>query len=789
MTYTILGNPDIKRRSLMERITGTNHYTEDISASDLGASNMVYMGLVTCPYPRATVKSIDVSQAEAAGYVTLTGFDLPAYNYSNPGRPYVPIASDTVLFSGQPVVAVAANSPEEVVDAEDLVVVEYEPLTPVFDPEEALAPGAPQLFEGGNSLIGPTPMTTKFGDPDGALSQADTVISLRYDYPVITHFELEPDGCVASWSNGTLNTYQKTSYVWGDLYGLAAYFGIPMSDVVCRGGLGGTTNSMAGGMFGNSMQGDMLIVAAVMSKKVGAPVKWVATRYENARATSNRFPIRGYVTLGAKAGVLTALKVNLYFNMGARGGAVADGPDDLYNLYVIPNVEVNSYFASTNSYGIGAYMRDVGESQCHFMLESTIDMMAQKLNVDPTQFRLNNMRTGGPNAVDPSDGIPYSQLNQPATFNAGLNSFNWSSQWKGWGVPSSVNGPKRRGVGVALESGNKGAAFGPSSGQIQVNPDGSVVVFHCTGDHGGGSTTSVPIQAAQALGLSSLDNVSMVSADTSLTTDGGVTAGSQMTQCGGFAMIAAALDLGNQWFPLVAAKLAPGTKASNLAFGGGVGAGITGLGASISNQPGGMIYDTTNPANQMSWKAAAALLPGPITGHGNGNPLINFGLTHREVGAKFAEVEVDTETGDVRVVNAVSALDLGRVNWAKGAQSQMEGGFIGLGQGEVFFEEHLLDPTTGFNYSGRTINSNFLDYKVPTIMQVPDTFTALPVEGVDPSGPFGAKGIGENCVTSSSAAIANALSNALGGYRFIRAPIRKGDIIAALQYMQANGEL
>jgi xanthine dehydrogenase molybdenum-binding subunit len=143
----------------------------------------------------------------------------------------------------------------------------------------------------------------------------------------------------------------------------------------------------------------------------------------------------------------------------------------------------------------------------------------------------------------------------------------------------------------------------------------------------------------------------------------------------------------------------------------------------------------------------------------------------------------------VRVVNAVSALDLGRVNFAKGAQSQMEGGFIGLGQGEVFFEEHLWDPSTGFNYSGRTINSNYLDYKVPTIMQVPDTFTALPVEGVDPKGPFGAKGIGENCVTASSAAIANALSNALGGYRFIRTPIRKGDIIEALQYMQSQGLL
>jgi len=792
MANSLLGNQSVTRKDLPNRINGTRHYTSDISASDIGASSMVYMGLVTCPYPHANIKSIDVSAAQAAGYVAITGFDLPAYNYTNPGRAYIPLESNTALFAGQPVAAVAANDPDSVPDAMDLVRVEYEPLPYVFDVEQALQAGAPQLYPGGNSLTGPTPLTTKFGDVDTAISQADAVVTNTFNYPIVTHFELEPDGCVAYWTNGSLYTWEKTSYVWGDLYGLAAYFGIPVSDVVCRGGLGASTYSPAGGMFGNSQQGDTLIVASVLSKMVGAPVKWVATRFENARATSNRYPIRGYVTFAAKAGLLSAMKANLYFNMGARGGAVLDGPDDFYNAYVCPNVEINSYFANTNAYGIGAYMRDVGESQCHFMMEQSIDMLAERSNVDPVTFRLNNMRTAGPNAVDPSTTLPYSELGQPQTFNAAISASNFKSLWQGWGVPVSVNGTKRYGIGIGLESGNKGACFGPSSGHVQVNPDGSVVVYHCTGDHGGGATTSVPLQAAQLLGLNATqfaNQVSLISADTSVTTDGGVTAGSQMTQCGGYAMIAAVQDLANQWFPIVAAKLAPGTKASNLAFGNGIGAGLNGLGNNISTQPAGIIYDVTNPSNQMTFMAAAALLSGPLVGNGNGNPLITFYLTHRVNGTKIAEVEVDTETAEVNIVAGWSALDMGRVNFYRGAASQLMGGYCGLGVGEVLLEETLNDPSTNLNYSGRYLDPNYLDHKIPSIMQAPTTFTPLPIEGIDPVGPMGAKGIGENCVTATSAAIANALSNALGGYRFYSTPIKKENIVAALQWMQANGKL
>jgi len=769
--YALIGNPNIRRRDLIARVTGARKFSADILASDIGASNFVYLGIVTSPYPSAKIKSIDVSAAEAAGYATLTGNDLQTFNYYNPGRPFIPLSSEKVLFSGQPVAAVAAPSYNEVTDAISLVKVDYEPQPFVSDIEDALKPGAPQLYEGGNSVIGPTPMTTEFGDADAALSQADEVVTQRFDTSIMTHFELEPTALVAYWTNGQLYTWEKTSYAFGDQGGLAGYFGLPLSDITSRNSLGATSNAAAGGIFGNSTTTDFLIIAAAMSKKVGAAVKWVPSRYENSRATTNRWPTRGYLTFGGtKAGVLTAMKAELYFNMGARGGAIADGPDDIYHLYKAPNVHIDLYMGNTNAYGLAAYQRDVGESQVHFMVESTIDMLAQKLGIDPVTFRLNNMRDVN-SAVDPVTTLKYSEISQPAVFNKTVSAFNWTSKYKGWGVPSLVSGTKRRGVGIGLMNGNKGAGFGPSSGQIKVSPDGSVTIYCGSCDQGAGTHTTAQIMGAELLGLTSLDNVTYISADTSTNTDCGVTAGSQGTIVSGFGQIAAFNDLKKQWAPVIAAKLAAGTNPNNLVW------------------ANNTVYDSTNPSNSMTFKAAAALLTQPLTGSGNGTGMIRFDLTRRVTGTKIVEVEVDTETADVRVVNFVGGMDLGRIIFATGANSQAEGGFTGLGIGQSLFEETVNDVNTGLNFSGRAMNPTMLDFKVPSIMQTPDSVTPVWYESNDPAGPFGAKGIGELCLITSAAAISNALSNALGGYRFTTIPIRKEDIVAALQWMKSQGKL
>jgi CO/xanthine dehydrogenase Mo-binding subunit len=296
-------------------------------------------------------------------------------------------------------------------------------------------------------------------------------------------------------------------------------------------------------------------------------------------------------------------------------------------------------------------------------------------------------------------------------------------------------------------------------------------------DHGGGGVTALPIIAAEALGQPDLTNMKVVMSDTALTTDTGVTAGSRMTRNGGIGLVAAAANLGTQWFPLIAAKLAAGTKATNLAFGGG-----------LSGQPSGIIFDVTNPKNQMTFKAACALLPAAgLTGVGSYTPPAK--TAYRVPGTKICEVEVDTETADVRVIDYVGGLGIGRVIFAAGADGQNQGGMIGLGIGETFFEQNINDSSTGLKYSGGAVNPNYLDNKIPTIYQAPNRAQSLWTEYNDPYGPFGAVGIGENTLMSVIPMILNALSNAMGGYRFIHTPVRKEDIVLGLQWMKQNGKL
>ncbi len=587
---------------------------------------------------------------------------------------------------------------------------------------------------------------------------------------------MEPVSAVAWWTEGGLFLYGKDTYVHATQASFANYFGLPLADVTVRTSLGGTEGgAAAGGVFGNSVTADQYILASLMSRKAGAPVKYTATRSDNSLTTTARYPVRGYITLGAtNDGTMTAMQVRLYENAGARGGYTGDVTDDFYDSYNIPNVTIDDYTANTDAYNNGAYQRDVGESQAHFILESAVDMLAQKLNMDPVQFRLKNMRglsaTGAP-PVDAVTGLPYTGYGNPAATTQAATAFGWTTAWKGWGTASAVNGSIRTGVGMACLSSNKGAAFPPTSAQIQVAPDGTVTLFTGHTDHGAGTSTTLPIIAAEALGLTSLTNVVLVASDTSLTTDSSVTAGSISTRNCGPSIIAAAQNLASQWFPIVAAKLATGTQASNLAF------------------QNDTIYDTTNPSNSMSFSDAAALLSAPLKGFGTWNIFEIFGFEARVGGAKFVELTVDTDTGQVHITNFVGGLGMGKVIFAKGAQSQAEGAFTGMGQGEALYEELLNDPSADLNLSGSYLNPSILNYKVPTIMEAPDNITPVWVEYNDPIGPFGATGIGEPCLVGSSPAIVNALSNALGGYRFTRIPVRREDIIAAVNWMKSTGKL
>ena len=782
----IVGNPDLNRRDITRKITGEAVYAWDINPEHIGVdptSGMAYMGVITCPYTRAKILSIDTSAADAAGYVTLTGDQLPPYAFWGGGRTRLPLpkTSDLVMYPGQPVVAVAATTPDGVEDAAALVKIEYESMDYVQDPEAALQPSALQLYPGGNSPslgftneTGPVPSSIHiaFGDADAAMAAAQAtgvvVGPLKYQTQLEQHYEMEPYAAVVQWSNGILRVWSSNQWAHAEARSLAAYFGIPADNVVLSTAMGGTEGGGVLGMaLGDKISGELLAVAAFMAQKTGTVIKAALPRNNQSTWMSARFPITSYITLGAtKDGTITALKGSLIVNTGAYGGSQgSDAASDLYNLYNIPNATVDVVTANTNSYHTSGPMRDVGESQGHFFMESAVDELAQALNMDPVALRAKNLRgkdSSGNNPVDPNTGFPYTSTGQPDAFNQAVNAFGWSQKWQGWDKPSQVSGPLVRGVGVANLNGAKGSVS-LSDGQLQVNPDGSVQAFTGLTDHGAGGNTTFVILAAEALGLTSFDNISLIQADTSLTTDTIGTFGSRSTRVCGMAFIRAAADLLKQWGPLIASKLAPNTDLTKLAFGNNT------------------IYDTTNPSNSIAFKDAAAVLAKPLKGSGFFTPPRK--ITQRVSGTKFAEVEVNTETGAVRIVRFTSSIGIGRVVFAKGAESQIRGGFF-MGVGETLYQEVWLDPTTG-----QQMNPNFHDFRIATMMESPDQVDALWIEQNDPVAPFGAVGLGELALIAVSPAIANAVSNALGGYRFRSLPVSREDVIAGIQWAKANGKL
>jgi CO/xanthine dehydrogenase Mo-binding subunit len=814
--FNIVGNPTLNRRDILNKVTGKAVYAYDINPSHINANNMIYMGMIHSPYPHANIVSIDGSAAEEAGYIVITGKDMPPFSLWGGGRSHTPLPITTVRYPGEAIAAVGAPTTDQVEDAINLVKVNLEPLPFVLDQEEALKSSAPQIWPNGNipaggftPETGPIPATihVAYGDVNAGFGAADEIVEVRLDTQIEQHFEFEPRACIAWWTGATspapgaaanpsvattgsiLNVWASNQFVHSDQSNLAQYFGIPVNNVVVRTGLGGTEG---GGVLGNGLGdksgGEELAIAAFMALKSGSAVKYGPTRFDQSLMTHHRFPIRGYMKLGGKKdGTFTAMQAKLIINGGAYGGSLgSDTVSDLVNLYTVPNVVVDAVSVNTNAYHFGAPMRDVGESQGHFIMEVAMDMLAEKLGLDPMKFRLQNLRTAA-NAVDPMTGFPYSGFGQPEAFNKAVATFNWSGKWQGWGVPSSVSGPNnvlRNGVGIAAMNAQKGALSPPVTGQLQVNTDGSVIAYTGLTDHGAGGNTAFAIMAAEALGLTSFSNIKMVMSDTSLTTNSGVTAGSRSTRVCGMAFIAAAANLKNLWLPILQAnqyftdlpsvKSNPNSGSQNLVFSQNT---ISSPNSTQTPVPFATAASLIGPYNAQQspplppfLKGIGVFIPPPKT-------------AYRVGGVKIAEVQVNIETAEVRVVNFSSGIDIGRVIFPKGAMSQVRGGLF-MGIGETLYQELVNDPTTG-SYT----NPNFHDFKIPTIMEVPDNVTADWSEYGDKLGPFGAKGLGENTLIAVSPAIANALSNALGGYRFTSLPIRREDVVAAIQWAKQNKKI
>ncbi len=728
--FSILGQR-VPRLDGKAKASGEARYSIDVRLP-----GMLYGRILRSPYAAATVKSIDLVPAR-----TMPGVKA-ALTLTEPG--------ERIRFAGQEVAAIAADTPERADDALRAIAVAYEPRPFVVGIEAAEKPDAPLVFDGkaeskasagdveerarglarkGN-VVGPR-LTGGKGDVEAGFRESDVVVEATYYTQVQLHTALETHGLVAQWEGDNLNVWSSTQGIYGVRDDLAEALKIPASRVRV------VTEYMGGGFgakFGPRIEG---IAAAKLAKKAGAPVKLFLDRKEEQTATGNRPSSVQWIKAGAtKDGKLKALHLVVHGTGGTNGGTGTSGP--ARNVYDCPNLKVEEYDVFTNA-GPSAAFRAPGHPQGAFALEATMDALAKKLGMDPLEFRMKN---------DPSEV-------RREEFRIGAEKIGWKARD---GRRATKDPAILRGVGVGAAIWYNTGGTG-SRATVTINRDGSAEVEHGVQDLGTGSRTVVAIVAAEELGLP-LEKVSVRIGDSRMPF-GPASGGSKTTPCSAPTIRRAAYQAKRG----LAAAAAKEWK----------------IPAESVAVDGGFVTASADPAKRLSWIEACKLLPPSgfaVTADRAEN---NEGAWKRFVaGAQFAEVEVDTETGKVRVERVVAVHDCGLAVNALTTESQIQGGII-QGLSYALFEDRVLDPG-----SGRLLNPNVEEYKIAGSLDCPDIETVLvPVwEGVNNTQ---STGIGEPATVPTAAAVANAVSHAIGA-PITRLPITPEVVLAAVDAARAAGK-
>jgi len=677
----------------IDKVTGRAKYTYDIHLP-----GMLYGALLTSPYAHARVKKVDASKAEALPGVRAVFTNL----------------REEVLFAGQEVAAVAAVSPSIAEEALALIDVEYEPLPFVVDEESAMKPGAPRVIAGEASNLRPG-RTRQEGDVEKGFAEADVIVEATFRTQVQTHACLEVHGSVAKWDGDTLTVWDSTQAVHGVREQLAQHLGIPQSNVRV------ISHHMGGGFGSKLAMRSYTPIAARLAKEAGAPVKLMLTREQDFLGTGNRPSSIQHLRAGARQdGTLVAFEAKVYGTAGIATGAGVPLP----YIYRVPNVKVELHDVFTNA-GPACPMRAPGHPQAAFGMESLMDMLAEKLGMDPLEFRRKN------------DPHPTRQKE----YTLGAERIGWHRRNF---TAGATTGTKRRGIGMA--SCTWGGGGRGTRAEVLIYPDGTVEVKCGTQDIGTGTRTVVAAVAAEELGLK-ISEVKVLIGDSDYPYSG-ASGGSTTAASVAPAIQNAAEKAKQKLLELVAPRL--GSRPEEL------------------DVVRGRILVKGNPTASLSWKEATALLgTQPLSAGGEWTE----GLSSNGVaGCQFAEVEVDTETGQVRVLKVVAVHDCGLVIDRLTAESQIHGGVI-QGLSYALLEQRILDRNTG-----RMVNANFEAYKMAGALEIPE-IEALLINSDEARR--GVIGLGEPPVIPTAAAIANAVSNALG-VRIHELPITPDKVLAAL---------
>jgi xanthine dehydrogenase YagR molybdenum-binding subunit len=635
---------------------------------------------------------------------------------------------DTVRFQGDDIAAVAAETEEQARDGVRALVVEYEVLPHVVTEKEAMAEGAPQLTRRGNVQQG---RAQEEGKPDDAMAGAEVTIEGTYSMPVITHVCLEPHGLTARWDgDDAIVAWASTQSVRTVAGDLANHFKIDQANVQA------ITEVMGGG-FGSKFQAETWgIAAAELAKKTGRPVKLFLDRAQEHMAAGNRPSATGTIKLGAKKdGKLVAMIASTHGTGGITSGAAGFPFPYVYHVPAYRREHANVFVNAGNARA----MRAPGHPQACCLMESAMDDLAEELGIDPLKFRLMNLPEG-----DFKTAIYRAEVPR------GAELIGWDRR-RSRAENKKAEGPIKRGFGMALHTwGGRGVPGNQVS--CTVNPDGSVEIRTATQDIGTGARTILAMITAEVLGLKPTDIKSNIGNSTfppGQGSGGSTTSPSMAPPC-----YDAAIRARDELFARVGKSLNEDPKAMSL-------------------EDGNLLV---RGEKVLSWKDACrklGMMPVSVTGD------FQEGLSSEGVGGcQFAEVAVDVETGVVRVRKIVAIQDTGlildKLTWT----SQVNGGVIG-GLNYGLFEERVMDPTTGL-----FLNPDMEMYKVAGPSDIPE----IVVEAYEPADQKarGVIGVGEPPTISTAAAIANAVSNAVG-VRVPDLPMSPMNVLNALASAKKEG--
>jgi len=732
--FAVVGR-SVPRLDAREKVTGATGYV-----TDLALPGMVHAKLWRSPVAHARLLSVDTPRAlRAPGVLAVcVAADLPVQRlYYGPAFADQPIlAHEVVRYAGEPVVAVVADTEAHAEAALALLDVRYAELPAATTVEAALAPGAspihPALERAGHfrDLAGlrPVPGTNVChhlmyarGDPAAAFAEADLVVDDVYRYPALSHHALEPHCVVARVDADGLSVWSATQHPFPVRRELALIFGLPLARVQ-------VVVPPLGGAFGGKCYTKLEPLAAALAARVDRPVR-LALRLEESARTISRHAVTVRLRTGVRRdGTLLARECDVVLDTGAyadigprvatKAGYRAAGP------YRIPHLALEARCVYTHNVPAGAY-RGYGVPQVTWASESQMDVIAERLGLDPLALRRRNLLERGEEPVagdTPMDGDLAQGLEEVA-------------RAVGWGA---AGGPWR-GQGLACAMKDGGGTHTVSTAVVRIHADGSVTVLAGTVELGQGARTALAQIAAETLGVP-VEAVVTSLPDTALCPYDHGTSASRSTTVTGLAVQAAAADARAQLLALAAGLL--GTDPAGLRV-----------------RDGRVVHGDGTLAVADVIRGHYGLVGGEVTGVGTFVPTAWSGslggaTVFWETGMGAAEVEVDPETGAVRVARYVSAADVGQAINPRECAAQDEGAAM-QGIGPALFEARASD-------AGQLLNAGLVDYRLPTFADLPDRFEAILIENGDGPGPFGAKGVGESGTFCAAAAIGSAIAAATG---------------------------